>query len=765
MTLICKLLRAGALGLGFGLFGLTSCGGGETPGLATQGVLHLDPRLEDGRGSAEAIEAASAIAFQAVITGAKQAAQDLKPWSIEGKSNIKTEKGICFGGSRARDVRLSVPTADAEDFNAIELTGSFDMRTKSSFAWTDKRGKTHEVHGVLSETSLRFDLGKHTSWSGRVTDLVIRPVKNNGVKFRIDELRLVHQGFDRKTPSEAGDGGLFLEDGGGMRVWPTDEGGYLFDSAQLPRGARVSTKVRITDGSTATFTIEGRKVGTEEWENVASDRVTTAGWHELDGDLSYWGGEEVELRFRAGEETEARSPTSARFLWGAPVVYGELHEDRRPNVLLFTLDTLRADALGCYGGPPVTPTLDALAARGTRFASPWSACNSTLPSHVSILVGRSVPAHGVDGNRARLAEDVPTLAELYRGEGYRTGAVTSVSHLAADYSGLSRGFDFYECTSAHGGRTDGALAIAHAKEWLDDWHGEEEQPFFLWVHLFDPHAPYTPPPGYLEQYEDEVRDRGETVPPKTVQPRTLPEFEYTRRGQFLEGVTNIDYVRHLYRACVQYTDDQVAVLLQSLEGHGVLDDTIIAVTADHGENLGEHTLLFNHHAIFPQTVNVPLIVAGPGVPTRLEKGVVSTQDLAPTLASLTGFEFASGVNLVRDGDPDGRAYFVHSGIFQVGFRQADTHYALALRDLDTEDVGKLKQVNGDAWLYQAKKDPNYAENRASLDAEAEEIFRSQAQTWLKDSSTGKRIEVKTTAEQEAELNALGYGGGDDEDED
>ena len=172
-----------------------------------------------------------------------------------------------------------------------------------------------------------------------------------------------------------------------------------------------------------------------------------------------------------------------------------------------TLDTLRADALGCYGGPPDTPFLDHLAAQGIRFEEALSACNSTLPAHTSILTGQPVPTHGVLDNRSTLAPDVRTLAQVLRQSGYLTAAAVSVEHLQPSWSGLGRGFDrFLEVTP--GATLDGALTLEGVEEWLAEWGAGPRPPLFLWVHLFDPHTPYGPPPEFRREYEARLARAG-----------------------------------------------------------------------------------------------------------------------------------------------------------------------------------------------------------------------------------------------------------------
>jgi len=266
----------------------------------------------------------------------------------------------------------------------------------------------------------------------------------------------------------------------------------------------------------------------------------------------------------------------------------------RPNLLLVTIDTLRADHVGAYGAALArTPTVDRLAAEGTRFETAIASAPLTLPSHASILTGLYPPHHGVRYNGvSRLRPSFETLTERLRDAGYATGAVVGSYVLAGKY-GLDQGFEHYDDDTRSRGDpaerpasevTDGALA------WLEG----AERPFFLWVHYYDPHKEYAPPPPFATHFAGRPYD-GE----------------------------------------IAYVDSQLGRLLEALTARGELDETLIAVTSDHGESLGEHAELTHSYSLYDAVLAVPLVFHGPGVPpARVVKGVVRTVDVAPTLSSL-----------------------------------------------------------------------------------------------------------------------------------
>jgi len=279
------------------------------------------------------------------------------------------------------------------------------------------------------------------------------------------------------------------------------------------------------------------------------------------------------------------------------------------NLLLITLDTVRADHLGAYGSSQAeTPHLDALAARGLRFEQAWSAVPLTLPSHASILSGLLPPHHGLHQNGAgSLPEAVPTLASTLAAAGYRTGAFVGAFVLDRRF-GLARGFDIYddEIDRAEGpagleAERPGHVVVDRALAWLGaaraGGEGAGDRPFFAWVHLYDAHAPYEPPEPFASRHRDRPYD-GE----------------------------------------IAAVDAEVGRLLAALAERGLTERTLVAVVADHGEALGEHGELTHGLLLYEPSLRVPFLLAAPGL---LPAGaVVATPvtlvDLAPTLVSLLG---------------------------------------------------------------------------------------------------------------------------------
>jgi arylsulfatase A-like enzyme/Flp pilus assembly protein TadD len=278
------------------------------------------------------------------------------------------------------------------------------------------------------------------------------------------------------------------------------------------------------------------------------------------------------------------------------------------NVLLVTIDTLRVDRVGAFGSARhLTPTLDRFAAEGVRLTHAYASAPLTLPSHVSIMTAVSPPVHGVRNNSLfRLGGGLPTLASLLAASGYRTGAFVGAFVLDARF-GLNRGFDVYD--DKYGEKHDGeatdvaerraADVIKPALAWISQstaganpQSASRNPPWFAWVHLFDPHDPYRAPEPYASKYEP-------------------------------------------YDAEVAYTDAMLGALMDALRKAGQLDRTLVVVTADHGESLGEHGEATHGVFAYDVTMRVPAFIwAGPRLRGRAHDGVTRLIDLAPTVLDL-----------------------------------------------------------------------------------------------------------------------------------
>jgi len=325
----------------------------------------------------------------------------------------------------------------------------------------------------------------------------------------------------------------------------------------------------------------------------------------------------------------------------------EVTPARGPNLILVSIDSLRADHLGCYGyGRDTSPFLDRLAAEGARFEEAVSTTSWTLPAHAAMFTGLVDTTHGVVDNGLALSGSHLTLAEVLKRRGYQTAGFYGGPYLHPTF-GLAQGFDRWQsCMSAmradlgtsavraaamdeNGASHDdvtGPRTLAEVRSWLA---GGVHAPVFLFLHMWDVHYDYVPPPEYVERfdpgYDGPVDGRGVAVDESIaagMDPRDRAHLVACYDGE------------------IRFTDDILERIFEELRGAGLLEDAVVVVTADHGEEFFEHGGKAHQRTLFDEVLRVPLIVWGPTrVPAGLEcEEQVSLIDLMPTLARLGGVD-------------------------------------------------------------------------------------------------------------------------------
>ena len=324
------------------------------------------------------------------------------------------------------------------------------------------------------------------------------------------------------------------------------------------------------------------------------------------------------------------------------------------NLLLVTLDTVRADHLGCYGYAAArTPNLDALAASGLRFAQAIAPAPLTTPSHATMMTGLVPPSHGVRDNGCRLADEQTTLAEILSARGYATAAFISSFTLESRY-GLAQGFATYDDACAPPDRVVGHFGDTMANErsatavtdavlnWLND--GSRKNPFFAWIHYYDPHFPYAPPPAFA----------GDGQSP--------------------------------YDGEIAYVDSQLGRVLELLRQKKLQRRTLVVVAADHGEGLEEHGEPTHAYLIYDSTLHVPLILNSPalfGAPRVIDDRVVSLADIMPTVLDLLGVAVPAGLDgqhLLASKPDEDRALYIETMASRLNNGWASLHGLRRLHD-------------------------------------------------------------------------------------
>ena len=312
------------------------------------------------------------------------------------------------------------------------------------------------------------------------------------------------------------------------------------------------------------------------------------------------------------------------------------------NVLLITIDTLRADHLGLYGYRRNTsPEIDRLGARGAVFEQAYTYWPKTRGSFVVMFTGRYPSGNGYSKRQPRLLEFNPTLASLLRKAAYRTAAVVDNPNVASRL-GYSKGFDSYRetweerdlITEMDRTRTITAGGIGFIRE------QGRQGPFLLWLHYVNPHAPYAPPPPFDQAYLDPGAFHGPKLPTVAGFQGGIPE------RWAVAGREQLGYYVAQYDGEIATVDREVGEVLDALDSSGLAGRTLVVLTSDHGESLGEHDYYFDHgEDIYDPCLRVPLILALPGVAGgRRCHQLASTLDLVPTVLDAVKVSYPPGLD-------------------------------------------------------------------------------------------------------------------------
>jgi len=414
---------------------------------------------------------------------------------------------------------------------------------------------------------------------------------------------------------------------------------------------------------------------------------------------------------------------------------GEAHPPR-PNVLLVTIDTLRADRCSVYGYEQrTTPRLEELAAGGVLVEQAYAPMATTAPSHAAVLTGRFPLQLGLLQNGAELRAEELTLAERLRELGYRTAAFVSAFPVHSKF-GFDQGFESYDEPTENERLAPDTLG--RATRWFDEWKSGSERPFFVWTHLFDPHSPYRPPAKHREKFLPEGATRQQ------------------REAWLSAG----------YDGEIHFTDRSLGQLFDHLRAIGAWENTLVIVTADHGEGLGDHGEHQGHGLfVYEEAVRVPLLFHWPGrLPAgRRVAGPVSTVEIEPTLLALLGVpdETAAigrdlGAALRGEADLD-PAHPIHT--------QRRSYLSEVVRDQEVKGfkfglrVGSWKYIEaleeGTVELYDLALDPHETVNVAADHPEAVESLGRHVREWVQEHALGGG-ESRLSEEDLERLEALGY---------
>ena len=426
---------------------------------------------------------------------------------------------------------------------------------------------------------------------------------------------------------------------------------------------------------------------------------------------------------------------SRKALWlcllalGSAASCQRFHEKPAPvlhpfNVVVITVDTLRPDHLGCYGYKQIeSATIDRIAETGTLFENAVTQTPLTPPSHASIFTGLNPPAHKVrDTGGFILSPSIPSLASILHDQGWDTAAFVSSAVLKKRF-GFDHGFDVYDDQFGRAGTRQELLedaerraagTVGKAVQWVDQ---RGAKPFFLWVHLYDPHTPYDPPSPFRERYKD-----------------------------------------RLYDGEIAYADSELGRLMEHILRKSPAEKTILALLSDHGESLGEHGEYSHGVFLYDSTLRIAFVLSGPGVPARLRvKPQARTIDVLPTVLDLVGSAAPAGL--------DGVSLVP---LLKGHEAETDVSYAETLYPKIALGWAELRAIRTNQWkyirapkpeLYDLRHDPSEATNVVA--EHSAEVRKLEAQLAAVGRSSGQE-KVETTPLDErtlAQLKSLGYTSG------
>ena len=423
------------------------------------------------------------------------------------------------------------------------------------------------------------------------------------------------------------------------------------------------------------------------------------------------------------------------------------------NVIILVLDALRPDHLSCYGFDKETsPNMDRLARRGLLFRNAISQAGWTLPSHASLFTGLYPAEHGATDEHHFLDPQIPTLAEILTRNGYDCLAATSNAWIS-ETTGMTRGFGDVCQPSLYSGFKK--IAMAARKRYLDKDHGaaticryvkkwlrgrSPDRPFFLFMNLLETHTPYHVPERFFRPYLPQG-----TTPAKALS--VNQDCDAFMAGKAPMSPSDFDLLRSIYCGAISYLDWWLGELYRYLESLGQAENTLLVITADHGENFGGHGLMGHRFCLYDSLIKVPLIVTGPGVAAAKEPVESQAQmiDVPCTILDLAGLQdiperkSMSGLNLQKIAGSEEEHPHVISlqslpnlTVYERDYPEFDpSTFNRRIRSVRTLDFKYIAYSDGSEELFNLKKDHAETENLIEKEPEKAGLFRNILDEWSK----------------------------------
>lgn len=615
--------------------------------------------------------------LQLFFPEAKPRIATLRLSPLSGASTPRQTAKLRLNGQPIGELELEV-RRDIRQFQERTFDLPADAQTPGLNRFELEWGFTKKISEVMPSQSV--DL-MAAAW---LLDLKIRP---EGVP----------QSWPPKTLGEQHEksGRIFQEPGATVRYY-----------TEVPESATLAFAPRVEGTVAAEFRVEIRPETGEG--SVERFRVEPGSSETRRIDLAPWAGQIVRLALSV-EALDDGGRGSLGASWGSPSILAPASSEaptrsRQPDslaghpVVMILCDAMRADALSATGAPEgLTPHLDALAKESVVFEEAFSQASYTVSSIPSIFSGLYPQCHGIVAgadtlgeNAFKLKDETKTIASGFRGRGYRTGAVVSNLNAGSRY-GNGIGFDDYlelgldplrdEFWDDEHGTYPSRRITEKAVEWLDDLP-EDQRSFFLYVHYFEPHAPYWPDASFEEGVVTEYHGAWAGSP----EVRDLHAMNHAQlQPDSPFGPEDLEHIKELYQATTRSVDASVGLLLDDLKRRGVYDDAMIIVISDHGEEFTEHGLMGHGEQTYDEGIHVPLMIKmpkGSSVEAGRRGGQAELVDLLPTLYALFDLgdpppsAFGDDLSVRLAGEPDGKRFT----------------YAIALLE-------KSLSIRGDGWKY------------------------------------------------------------------
>ncbi len=438
-------------------------------------------------------------------------------------------------------------------------------------------------------------------------------------------------------------------------------------------------------------------------------------------------------------------------------------ESKQTNVLIISMDTMRADHLGCYGYPRNTsPSLDSFAEEAIRFEKVVVPMSHTLPSHISLFSALDPKSHGVSMNGMKLDSHILTLTEILKNYGLATAAFVGSVILEND-TGLSRGFEIYDDElNGQSSRLAEEVRMS-AEKWLSQ---EKDSDFFLFVHMWDTHAPYSPPDPFATMFNSAIPKMNALYDSTRGNHRHLKARYTDFSNQYLS--TFVQKEINLYDGEVRYVDQEIGKLFNYMKSIGCWDETLVIVTGDHGESLGERGC-WGHELFFEEQILVPLLIKLPESRDVVHtiKESIRLIDIMPTILDILSIrhpERIEGASLIK---------IIDSNKVNVSrttyIERRDYPASMRLKDIETYGIGKEYAIRNEQWklifkdleedeLYNLNKDPYEMNNLITIESNTAEVLRKSLFEWLDERPRDKKYvtEKKIDSKKLKQLKSLGY---------